>query len=911
MQKTIDVAARLREQAAGGKMAILFLRSRVEGGKRASSAYWRRDLGLGDGAFVLELKAEDAIRPYYPFMEIIRARYLALDQAQRDDVFDRAYIHKFHAHILRTWLDSGASQRDDDIYRPPAEFDFERGCFFADLASLMQELWRDSELAIVLENFERAGMPLARFVLYLVENRPVGSIRLICAMDELPQSSPRWKTEFRYLFFSRLERRAALLPFAVDIPPMDPSDAERLKGARWEKRPPLIEMLAMSRCFMAYEELRGFPEPLDFPKPDIGRAAYHQGVLLLMSHEVNEALIRLNQALEKIRQSNDVAMMVRISVMIAICYSKRGEFDEAERHFRMGEKMAHESSHEQLKSFLDFLRFLVLEKYAADAKHRAELEEVERRVEEQGMDELLLHIRSNVSYYEGLLSASGWEAAIARAREALAVAESTGSLYKASKLHHALAYLCQMRGLNDEAIEHFERCIEFRTELGAKDELIRAYNGVGYLCFCIGRFDASLAYFGKSLELVEPQKAYAETCLTLFNIVNIYFFSGNFVCAQQLIESVLMVLDYLGLPSLPFHSRKKLLCFAGASAYYCGQRTLALDFWKEAQPLPDDIEAGPNIHLLRSLRAWSNRDEKAAKESLRAAIGKSIEAHQPYFHTFLLMEGALRLLEEGRESEAREGFKTARRVIEQDGNKPQLRLLDHLEAGGDWMSYMPEAELDSRIKMITLLLRDTARQEATNQNLLKKLNEISFLKSFHETITRDLEEKVLFSHTLTMLRRNFLFSSVFFLEDKLSPRIAYGYPRRTKVDRVWHWDKLFPGEKTAPPMTRINQEGWFLAYPFRFRQEKGLWAVLSIREGDPGMGKEELEIVNLALRHLDLTLDLHQAKEALKQAVARDPPHRRPFAPGVPAAGRARAAAQSALSQGSQQRFCHPLHGPG
>ncbi len=859
------VVSSLGARRAAGLFPLHFLRAAIPEGRRVAPGAWKALLSDGRPIVQVTVRAGDATRPYHPLLDLARERWLSLDPGRREAVISSVRLHHRHARIFREWLETGTAERDDDFFRPPAEFDFERGRFFRSFADLLAALWDpDDAPTVVLENFELAGLPLAAFLLWAMENEARFSLALLCVFNRDSVLSSHWQADFRQRFFNQLERFELVQHFPLDLETEE--DPEALPDAPRD----LPRDISLSRCFLAYEEAGGFPGLQDLPRAEAAKAGYDLGMIDLMTGEVKAAMLSLSEALEKARQAGDAVMMARVNAGMALCDSRVNDVPSLDKHMALARKLAEEAGHAPTILLLDFSRFMFQESYTQDPANAPAMRAMEARMEAAGKLDLLLALRSNISYYESVIATDGWQAAYDLAQANLALSEEMDNLYQVSKLHHVVAWLCQLKGRGDEAIRHFDQCIAFRKELGAVDELVRAYNGVGYLCFTIGKFKASLSYFEKSLELLEPQHAYIETCLTLFNIVNIYFFTGMFSGAQDVMERILAVLDNLKLDSLPFHPRKKLYSFAGCAAFLRNQKTLALDYWNAALREPAKVVAGAAFPLLKSFMARTLEDDRAAAAALEEALAAARSDGQGYFTAFILMERAQAARARGAQEKAAADFAAASALVDSNGLNEMRPLLEHLRSGKAWRDYSAAAEMDGRIKTVSLGLTDSARQEAANMVLLKKLNDISFLKDFQDAVTRDLEEKDLYRTAMTLIKRNFPFTSFYLMEDRLNPSIMEGWPRKRRPDPAWAWDALFGAGGQAEMIVKPFPGGSLMAYPFSFNQERGLWAVMTTQSDDLQPSREETEIVTLALRHMDLTLDLHRAKEALKLAVARD-----------------------------------------
>ncbi len=837
-----------------------FLRGTLPAERRATAAFWQDRLPAGTSILRLSLGPLDRARPYFPLLDIIRERFLELAEPEAAGLLETLPCHHRHRRIIRDWLTTGQAEREDDIFRPKGEFEFERSRLFETLRWLLERLWPEPGAAIVIEHFENAGRHLAKFFLWMLENGEYHGPFFICLIDSGSILGSLWPPEFRDRFFRRLEEEDVISHSALRV------ETEALEEAT--PRPPdqLLRDILLSRSFLAWEEAGGFTGIKTLSRNDAIKAESVLGHIHMMSGDVKTAILHLQAAKDFARQEESQVQLARIHAALAICQYLNADIPGTDRHLLLAFKIRGETGDEELGIYLDYVRCWIQGSYNANLANFPAIQALEKRLLERGALDLVLGLRSTLWYYDSLVGIYGWEDALRVAKESLAGAQGLDNLHQVSMLHHMLGYLHQLKGLGEAALAHFDECIRLRRQLGDHFELARAHNGAGYLCFTMGRVQAALAHFGDSFEILEAQNNYTETSITLFNIAITFFYAGAFADALDVLQRLIAVLDSLRQVDLPFHRRRQLLALAGCAAYLDGRQSICLEYWSLAKNLPDDPWIGPAYPLLESFVLRMLRDQAGADAALERAL--VMAAGERQLLVLILLERGYRALVAGR---ADDSFNKAAVLCESWGLVDMELILSHLRDGRQWKDFKAAHKLDARVRLLSMSLTSTAHQEAANLSILKKVNEINFLKGFQDSITRDLDEKSLYRSAILMLKASYPLDSIVFLSDRETAQVLASSPVRKKAKPEWAWAGFFEKPEDSGLRVRVIKGKTLAAYAFSYAAGGSLWAILTVQADSPALDEEELRVLGLAFRHLDLTLDLRRAKEELQDAYTRDP----------------------------------------
>lgn len=841
---------------------FVFLRANIPEHSKTMISFWQ-EYFVEKEIIQINLTSSHTLSPYFPLMDMIRDKFLSLNTDDQTKLLKDIEFYPRHKQIFTDWLLTGIANRDDDLFRSTIEIEWEKQAVFQSFFDLIELLWANKKAPILLlEKFEYASLSLAQFFLWIIQNNKTLPIKIISIFTNDSLLPNHWSTKFRQAFFSQLEKYNVMHHKAINIPLLEKTS--ELKS----KTPNLLNDIILSRCFIAFEDAHGFSNLGSLSETERIEAGYTLSLIFYMQSNIQKALFHLTKTLEIARQTNNDKMIARIHIAIALCEEHSKNVPAIEKHLLIALKTAKEINNQELALDVTFSKFMVHESYTSDPANWKELENVLIKLEKSNKIVQILELKSNIPYYKTCIANEGWDFSYQDALLSLEKAENLQSLYLISKFHHKVAFLCQMKNRNEEAKEHLLKCIDIRKKMGARYELAKVYNGLGHLCFTIGQFSESITYFKHSLELIELRSYYSEICLTLFNIVTIYFYIGFFDGAQDILEKIIKVLDNLNQHALPFHSRRKLYAFLGCTSYLNRQKTLTLDYWSAATQEPEDSHDCPYFSLLASFKA--DIFDEPSDAFFQNAIDISKKEKNIGFIILLKLIQACKLQSKNLFDEANLCFEEVSNLIHEHSFFEQKPLCEFLRNGGIINEYKPDIDVDGRIKTISINLADAANQEAANIVLLKQLGDISFLKDFQNAITRDMEKEKLFNDAISMIKKNFPFEEIYFIENRLDPKLASFSTALETIPLEWHWNRLFPSYQANETIAFSDPRGTLLAYPFKYNNEHGLWAVLQTPSSEHAITNEEIEIVSLSLRHLDLTLDLHKAKEALKTAATKD-----------------------------------------
>lgn len=782
----------------------------------------------------------EACPPLDPLLPFLVTELGALPPQRREALVRRARFLEPHVATILRYVQTGELVREDEFAYAAAGLRFEQEALLDAVGRLLLLLARErtpneGPLVLVWENFHHAGQALLAWTLrFLAQPLPPNLVFVTTFRGRVVSRDLEfdlWTPLLR-----RVEDRGWLhrwvftepFPAASEADPV-PSDAELLAFAR------------TSRGFLALEDSLRYYQELERrgTDPEDSRFPLEMGEVLLLLGRIDRASLPLTQALERARRRRQKGVLIR--ALVHLCHLEIGEnnWAQARRYWRMAVEKSGPTRDETWYT-LRLLKVVLHQSVLDDGWFGAEFEELKEHYRSRRWYHCLNYLESLVPYYRYRVQRSGWESAKVEALAVLHRVHLSRNHYWESVLFHCLGFIHEYAGRQAEALAWFRKGIQVRRRLGDPVELIKVYNGAGYFHFSTGDFAQAARYYRESLILLEQVRDFPEICLTLFNMTLIFFFSGSFSRALGFLQTILEIMDALGLEVLPWHRKAKLYALAGVSAFRTGQLSSALEFYDKARSEPYDSDAEASVSLLEVLVNAGTLTEDQILSRFDRSLGQVSAENQLSFRIHLLAERAQYL----GPVRGRSSLDEARGLASSRGLSQQQALLDSLSQGGGFP--VRGGRLPERVSALISGLRSSARQEASGRLLLAKVKEVSFLRHFQSQVTSEQDPDTLFRRVFELVRGQFLLQAgAVWRESASEQTLLHGFGTlRNRVDRQF--------------LYRFQTE----AETFRL--------VLEDDAEDRTLGPETQRTLTMAFQHLELVLELMEARQILKRAATRD-----------------------------------------
>ncbi len=852
------------DSGTANQWKFFFTKIHPQAKKETKLEFWRQIIPEELQIQKLVLREDNPMLPMEPFLSPLRQRFDFLTHQEKSRVLDALETYPLHRPWIIPWLQGHEYDRWDDVFRIGDELTFERPFIFKMIYGLLNLLWVGSPQVFILEAMEKANPSLILFLLWGIKNKPPGAHRILGIFNLGSKTKEYLSEALRQEFFSEIEKSHVLL-------------LQPLKGVLYTPSHPrngavdselLGNGLKLIRHFQCFEDFKGYSKhQLRAKSGATVEMSLEKGLILALTERYNEALVPLQFAQEgaKIFAPH---LKKRILLIMALCYFKKMDRSFAEKYLKLAVGDGHFEWDTEEGAFSAQVYMMIKQDLFEIPKERETYFQWLEAFEEAGKETWALITKTSLTFFRAVATQQGWQAAVTMAQSILVRVKFLKNDYQEAKIYHQLAYL-HKETEPEKAQEYFSKTISCRRQMGVSLGLVKDYNGAGYFNLSQGHFDLALEYFQEALELLTKTKDFTETCLTLFNVSLVYFFSGSYHRALEIYQIILQVLDLLSMDSLPWHSRKKLETLAGISAFFLEQKTFSLDYWERVSDQSENQTPGAAYYLLKGLIGDLMEVNHHTESSFNLAYDLSKGENLINFSSFCLFQKALFLKDKGLLDLGNSTYVQAEELLGKDSQSIQRKLYSTW-----WETGLIEPHgfaFDPTIEAISQRIVQSAVQEASSFALRRKLHEMSFLKHFQDQMSKDRLEKALFKAARDVILQYYPLESLSFFELKdKSAQMIIGYPPKKTFPEVFDIMNLPTIMPYTKPRLNSTPHSFSLLVPLHNRAHRELWMGLLSTTVLGGLTQDDAQTVLLALRNLELSLDLNQTEEDLRKSLATD-----------------------------------------
>ncbi len=773
-----------------------------------------------------DLGSLPAASPLEPILPWIVDAWKGKPQAERSSLLKKAGFYAPHRRLFMAWALDGRAENPDEMLFSDANQRYERQSWFSALARLFCLLCAGERRVFLLRRGQAISQGMIAFLLALQDCTIPAKVIVLLECDGPRAWAGPTHLDHWAAFIKQLDQRAALIRSRASM---------QTKGADQGAGPPKISppprlMEAYRLLFCAEDALAILDElgedgvsDWDVLKliccecwaciGDFGRAGLQIDAVISRLHEVTH---------------------IHRAQLLACRISGWKRNEEAclralERAWEQARLIA-----DPMPSIHCRIHEVFIQEMFGSKPDLIQLaDRLSDELQVYKLDNVIGYLDTLVIHYDWIIKARGWESAMNKAQKTLARYKHLGNLYRQSILLHIHGYLFSLAGHNDKALEYFNAGIRLRKRLGDTIELIKLLNGTGYFCFSTAKLKEGLSLFDKALLLIESIGDHQETCLTLFNMAQVFFFTGCFEEAMLVLTSILDVMEILGYDNLPFHRKSKVLALTGLTAWHLGKESQALDYAQASTRVVIDSDAKAYVNLLQALLLEDAEGSVVIEAAFETCLSLTKDDGLSHLRLHILCVKALRLRNIKPQASA-ELFQKA--ALEARQRKMDLEASWIEEAASVGSRQPSRLKIKASTRVLINRLHSSALQEAMNLKLLNTLGQIQFLQRFQSIINVGITSEQIMEKSVLLITEQV-------------------HPIRVRIR-----DLRNPLAEDADFLVGVSLGEDTLRLEFDLRDSSR-----------SAIEAEELHVLSLALAHLSLILDLKGAQEVLEEAARIDP----------------------------------------
>jgi class 3 adenylate cyclase/Tfp pilus assembly protein PilF len=700
-----------------------------------------------------------------------------------------------------------------------------------------------------LEHFEDASPSLLDFLIWLIQEETVFPLKIIGLFNHNSELLPQGMNEHWEVFFNYMEDNGLILHKSILLTANILDSVGEDNNVQSQQN--YLYILELQKSFFAYDDPK---KNIGENQDDIVKARTHleRGQIYLLGGNYLQALIELQEAVS-IGRNRGLDDLWRGLLILALAYYRNKNQNLAEKTFYSSAKVFPWSS-KQLKEdyFLLFQVFIFEKQWDAETNQG-----IYRRLvalEPKTKEMYLSVLQGRFSYFHNIHRIFELENAIALAKLLFKRQMEQGNEFRAARLLHFLGYFYQ--SIDPEiALGYYSYCIEIRQKLKVNESLVRVYNGTGYYCSQIGRFDQAIRYYRQALELLEMGEDFVEISLTIFNIAQVYFLAGNFKQSLHLYQKLLAVMDAKGIDYITYHPIYQIHSYCGLSAMYLGRTTTAVDYYELAEKYYDAKEIRPIFPLFEALISPFVGKSIDQRKKLQEAsdLCQELSAFQLYVQVRIEES---RLLREAKEYDASQ--KVLETLMLKKYLQPgtfQYNLVQHFYYGGDWKDITPVELAELPIEHLAGNVLAQARRSGAYDRIFRKIDQMGFLKNFQNQLQNQSTVDGVLEMCIAILGREFKFTQLILVEKNNEGLYSNIQLKEISILPAEWQEDYFQKDTNKLPRRVLEEENLIKAQLPFFEDGKVARALFFASElGSEGIDHNDLSAIEMALKDLNLNL---------------------------------------------------------
>lgn len=811
------------ERAQGGRGGVLVFYGRPEG-----IGLDRESLRQAAGEGGAVLRPADALRPFQPVLGWVKAWWQRQDYGERQEFLRGLPRYPYVSPTFARFLQARMLGKAEPLLSFSTEIRTAQRHMERTIARLWLRMVRRTPRLFYIEDFHHASPSLVRLVLELQSQITAGLPLLLVLFLEREAGTladPLWSR-----FFERVGKDGVHLshsseaPLRGDAPPPPPSP-----------QPPDLREVQEALQWLAYEEARDLClRWLENAGVSASMEEELEAYLLLGKaydclQDHHSALMALSQVTNLALQTGDQTALAQAYLAQATVHLKQESFGQCQQQL---EKIRRLNLPERdtiglLAEVLD--SFLVMAQY--NRIEQGTLTAVMEALAQRGWKNLLMFLKAQTPYLLWIWREAGEREFQREWRSCFKFARSIEHTFRLSLLEHIRALIAQEKGETRAALARYRRAIALRTDFGDPLELTKIYNGAGYVCLQAGLLQRAARSFIHALELLERVEDFQEIILTLLNLGTTYLVALQVEPARRALESVMRLLNELGIRNLPFHPQSEVLCLTAWCSVWSGDPVKARNY-RQMAVLAGGGQGDP---LLVALDLCLDRPEPerplaAVEAALRRVRNLPLGVWMRNLEA-LAQSGPPRVL----------GLRM-----------PQYRF-----------------QVDAVLRM--------ARQSLSLSRLHQRIHEIQFLNQLQNVIVTTTHWQDMVKESMRLIKNSFPISHMYLimLNELRQKELVFAFPEEdSQVINVWSLE-TFLDDRPDLCLLPTDQlpAGWHRGAIFALSHQAQVygWLVCGFSTRGLEPHAEDLKSIQIGVSQISLAVELKRVNEKLIRSSTIDP----------------------------------------
>ena len=841
--------------------------------------------------FRTEIPAGYLHQPYAPFLDLIEKYCAGRPGFCLKNI---PGIYPPHREILEGYLHDRTTRRDENVI--PEELQYEKIRMQDSILRCLMAICNGPAI-IRIDGIHNAGRSSLEFIEYLTEQTERAPILFIFTFERMHRFHEEENTRQWDFFLSRFEDRNFVIETGnrndrqdTDAAPPGYTDPETITALAQNCFNFLAFHECRQLCVNLYDKLQN-PE-METASGIMFRLLHLLGDIHIHFGDEDASLLYFNVLLNLAREKNNTREVACTCRKMADIYIDKKNRETSRKFIEQSLHLARSLNDDILIFECHFTKFRFLETFHSVTL--SEITDFNNHIEKTVALGEQLNRLNTVAY---LLEKSAFQALSLNAvkgktksiyKKAMAIAEKNGNLYRLSALYGGMGVFESIIEQPSRAFRAYARSLKLKQQIGESKEAAKSYNSIGYLCYLTGDYVKSVKYYSRAISLLKDVMDFNEVTMTLFNMVQSFFYARSYTLALEYAELVIEMTSMLEMKALPMSSLTEVFSLAALAALRTGDMRKCLRYHARIEK----NSSGNDEYYCQLLRAQLSRERGEFRESeafFKRIINALNDKDKPFFmknypvHFSIpyYYEYGTMLLEKKDAAGAGECFQKGIEACEAVGHNFYKEL----------MQAQIEKRLPSRIELdfsgylidTSFLLALTSQQsrfltqESNLNKLHKKINEINFLNNLQNILSRNSRREELIREVMEFIHHSLLIElSAVFLEGKKSWRPVY--TSRPIAELPFHISKLqinmlkdhpeilIPSVADDPNFSFLDTKIHSLMSVQLTLKSKVIGAIAcATRENRLSFSRDDLRILNIVAKQLSGALQRIDLIEQLRE----------------------------------------------
>lgn len=672
--------------------------------------------------------------PYDPIISIIK-RHL-FNEELIDNVFSSVNIYPVHKEIIKNYLISGQTNRNEDVLH--CDYHYEKNRLYLGLFNILNHLSNDKQLIIFLDNFNLANYSTILWIKWILSSQLKSNFKIVASIDSYNYYNSDYQSEF-----DNLIQILQLKSLVIETNKTHTTNfASKFKHSdelsiNLEYAHNFFNLFALEEAIEYYKNYYSLLKLKNSPSQDFSEVISYLGDSYFFLNDFDTAQEYYENLLNIGLDIDNTYIVILATQKLSMLFIIKCKYTIAENLANQSYKLALKLNDELLIVNSYFLIFLINEKakYRTTISHYNFEEDFIWLAAKYNKKNMLSYFLTHT--YNGISYASPSDEKITYYNQGHQLATELDNQNCIISAHLKTALVYAVRGYYNISIKFYKKVEELLIEMKDYFRLAQTYNGMGYYYLTSGDYENANIYYDKALKNLKYSWNFDEICMTLINLGLNSLLACNYENAENCFNIFLSIVNELKIDRLRLSTLSRIYGIIGLNNYYLGNYYRLFSLLSKMTPvdapikgkyLEDDDDEFFLYNFLQGLLLKSEGNFLEAKKYFKRAevhlnrLEGSLKCLYPKFS----YEYCSLLISLGYTDAANQIKSTAIEFCISNNYNFYLDLLRNNK-----INYISLKNSTTDLQWII----EAAKQQANIDDLNSKISEINFLNLFQETLS--------------------------------------------------------------------------------------------------------------------------------------------------------------------------------